>query len=188
MSELQSLLSQHCTAAADLGGYGIDFYNGVRYLMEASEAANILGISHNLPSRVRLATPGFPRQGMYYDAYDGSFEGPFNRLYLVTDAANRVVALQLVDEHPREGSSPTGTNWNTYNFINSRMRASALVRVDDESRRQADVIEITTHMYQPEKLGRRGASRYREVENTKLLIPVPFARIILHCAQIGLSK
>jgi hypothetical protein len=190
-SELQSLLSQYCTAAVDLSGYGIDIYNGVRYLMEANEAANILRVSHSLPSRVRLATPGFPRQGMYYDAYDGSFEGHFNRLYLVTDAANRVVALQFVDEHPRgwESLSPFDQqNWSTYNFINSRTRSSDLVRIDDESKRHGDVIEITTRMFEPERLRRRVASRYRELENTKLLIPVPFARIILHCAQIGLSK
>ena len=37
-SELQSLLSRHCTPAVDLSGYGIDIYNGVRYLMEGESS------------------------------------------------------------------------------------------------------------------------------------------------------
>jgi hypothetical protein len=186
MRELESLLSRHATPAVDLGGYGINIYNGVRYLMDCNEAASVLGVRANIPSRVNLATPGFPRDTLYYIGYDGNFEGHFNRLYLVTDAANKVVSIQLVNEHPKSASAPAG-NWNTYNFINTRLRASSLVRVDDESKREGDVIQIETRMCEPKKLGRK-ASAYEEMENTKLLIPIPFARIILHCTQIGLSK
>jgi hypothetical protein len=185
MRELQSLLSPHCTPDVDLGGYGINIYNGVRYLMNSNEAATVLGLRGGIPSRARLATPGFPRSTMNYIGYDGNFEGHFNRLYLVTDGASKVVSIQLVDEHPRSGWAPEG-NWNTYNFINTRLRASPLVRVVDESRRQGDVIQIETRMYEPKKGGK--SSGYQQMENTKLLIPVPFARIILHCTQIGLSS
>ena len=186
MRELHSLLSPHSTPDVDLGGYGINIYNGVRYLMDSKEAESVLGIHGRIPSRVRLATPGFPRNTMNYIGYDGNFEEHFNRLYLVTDAASKVVCVQLVDEHPRSGGAPDG-NWNTYNFINTRLRASPLVRVVDESRREGDVIRIETRMYEPRKVGRKGTD-YQEMENTKLLIPIPFARIILHCIQIGLTK
>src|SRR5437016_637530 len=81
--------------------YGINIYNGVRYLMDCNEAASVLGVRVNIASRVSLATPGFPRNTMFYIGYDGNFEGHFNRLYLVTDAANKVVSIQLVDEHPK---------------------------------------------------------------------------------------
>jgi hypothetical protein len=37
-------------------------------------------------------------------------------------------------------------------------------------------------------VGRKTIERYEEQENSKLFIPIPFARIILHCAQTGLSK
>lgn len=172
----------------DLGGYGINIYNGVRYLMDSDEAARVLGVRWRIPSTARLAAPGFPRNTLSYIAYDGNFEEHFNRVYLVTDAANKVVCVQLVDEHPRSGGTPGG-NWNTYNFINTRLRASPLVHVVDESRRQDDVIQIETRMYEPRKVDRRGrGTDYQEMENTKLLIPIPFARIILHCIQIGLTK
>jgi len=176
MRELQSLLSPHCTPEVDLRGYGINIYNGVRYLMDFDQAASILGVRGSIPSSERLATPGFPRNACNYIAYDGNFEGHFNRLYLVTDAANKVVCVQLVDEHPHT-AGPQGGNWNTYNFINTRLRASPAVHVADESRREGDVIRIETRMWQ----------RNQEMEKTKLSIPIPFARIILHCTQIGLS-
>jgi hypothetical protein len=38
------------------------------------------------------------------------------------------------------------------------------------------------------KIGPKPIERYEEQENSKLFIPIPFARIILHCAQAGLSK
>jgi len=177
MRELQSLLSPHCAPGMDLGGYGINIYNGVRYLMDSDEAARVLGVRGRIPSTARLATPGFPRNTLSYIAYDGNFEGHFNRVYLVTDAANQVVCIQLVDENPRSRGPPSG-NWITYNFINTRLRASPSVTVADESTREGDTIRIET------RVGQRG----KEMENTKLLIPIPFARIILHCIQIGLTK
>src|SRR5207244_845183 len=94
MRELQLLLSPYSTEAIDLSGAGTKIYNGVTYLMDSEQAATSLGLPHSVPSRVPLATPGFPKNSLYYIGYDGAFEGRFNRLYLVTDAANQVVAIQ----------------------------------------------------------------------------------------------
>src|SRR5438445_11591489 len=101
-------------ASSGSGWLCINVYNGVRYLMDCDQAASVLGVRANIPSRVKLATPGFPRDTMYYVGYDGNFEGHFNRLYLVTDVANKVVSIQLVAEHPkgRSTGAPAG-NWNT---------------------------------------------------------------------------
>jgi hypothetical protein len=70
------------------------------------------------------------------------------------------------------------------------MRASDTARVQAVSKRQGNIIVIDTQIYQRVRttVGRKSVERYEEQENAKLLIPVPFARIILHCAQIGLSK
>jgi hypothetical protein len=193
MRELQSLLSPHCTEAVDLGGHGTNIYGGVYYLMNVDEAAKALGVRHSIASRVKLATSGFPRDSLYYIAYDGAFEGHFNRLYLVTDTANRVVSIQFVDEHPQAPvkAGHMGTDkWNTYNFINARLRATDDVRVAAASKRQGEAITIETKMYQlvRVRLGRFSVNRYEQKESTKLLIPLPLARIILHCTRIGLSK
>jgi hypothetical protein len=194
MRELQSLLSTHCNEAVDLSGAGTKIYNGATYLMNAEQAATVLGLPHSVPSRVPLAAPGFPKDSLYYIGYDSAFEGHFNRLYLVTDTANKVVAIQLVDEHPKgrwkSAAALAAATWTTYNFINARMRASDTARVQAVSQRQGNIVLIDTQVYQRVRttVGRTNVDRYEERENAKLFIPIPFARIILHCAQIGLSK
>jgi hypothetical protein len=194
MRELQLLLSSYCSEGIDLSGAGTKIYSGVTYLMDSEQAATVLGLAHSVPSRVPVATPGFPKNSIYYIGYDGAFEGHFNRLCLVTDTANKVVAIQLVDEHPKgrwkSAAALAGATWSTYNFINARMRASDTVRVQAVSKRQGNIIVIDTQMYQRvrTRVGRKNVDRYEEQENAKLFIPTPFARIILHCAKIGLSK
>ena len=194
MRELQSLLSPHCSEGVDLSGVGTKIYNGVTYLMDSEQAATVLSLAHSVSSRVPVATPGFPKNSMYYIGYDGAFEGNFNRLYLLTDTANKVVAIQLVDEDPKgrwkSAAALAAATWSTYNFINARMRASDTVRVQAISKRQGNVILIETQMYQRVRTrdGRKNVDRYEEQENAKLFIPTPFARIILHCARTGLSK
>jgi hypothetical protein len=194
MRELQLLLSPHSSEALDLSGAGTKIYSGVTYLMDSEQAATILSFARSVPSRVPLASPGFPKNSLYYIGYDGAFEGHFNRLYLVTDVANKVVAIQLVDEHPKgrwkSAAALAAATWSTYNFINARMRASDTTRVQALSKRQANIILIETQLYQRVRttVGRKSVDRYEEQENTKLFIPIPFARIILHCAKIGLSK
>ena len=194
MREMQLLLSSHCSEGVDLSGAGTKIYNGVTYLMDSEQAATVLGLAHSVPSRVPVAAPGFPKNSIYYIGYDGAFEGHFNRLYLVTDTANKVVAIQLVDEHPKgrwkSAAALAAATWSTYNFINARMRASDTVRVQAVSKRQGNIILIDTQVYQRvrTRAGRKNVDRYEEQENAKLFIPIPFARIILHCAKIGLTK
>ena len=194
MRELQLLLSSHCSEGVDLSGAGTKIYNGVTYLMDSEQAATNLGLAHSVPSRVPVAAPGFPKNSMYYVGYDGAFEGHFNRIYLVSDTANKVVAIQLVDEHPKgrwkSAAALAAATWSTYNFINARMRASDTARVQAVSKRQGNIVVIDTQVFQRvrTRVGRTNVDRYEEQENAKLLIPIPFARIILHCAKIGLSK
>jgi hypothetical protein len=194
MRELQLLLSSHCSEGVDLSGAGTKIYNGITYLMDSEQAATNLGLAHSVPSRVPVAAPGFPKNSMYYVGYDGAFEGHFNRIYLVSDTANKVVAIQLVDEHPKgrwkSAAALAAATWSTYNFINARMRASDTARVQAVSKRQGNIVVIDTQVFQRvrTRVGRTNVDRYEEQENAKLLIPTPFARIILHCAKIGLSK
>jgi hypothetical protein len=194
MRELQLLLSSHCSEGVDLSGAGTKIYNGITYLMDSEQAATNLGLAHSVPSRVSVAAPGFPKNSLYYIGYDGAFEGRFNRLYLVTDIANKVVAIQLVDEHPKgrwkSAAALAAATWSTYNFINARMLASDTARVQAVSKRQGNIVVIDTQVFQRvrTRVGRTNVDRYEEQENAKLLIPTPFARIILHCAQVGLSK
>src|SRR5437899_7985568 len=53
----------------------------------------------------------------------GSFDGEYNRLYLVTDCADQVASIQLVCENPTRSGSGASTDWYCYNFVNYRVKA-----------------------------------------------------------------
>ena len=99
-----------------------------------------------------------------------------------------------MDEHPKgrwkSAAALAAATWTTYNFINARMRASDTARVQAVSKRQGNIILIDTQAYQRvrTRVGRNNVDRYEEQENAKLFIPIPFARIILHCAKSGYPK
>jgi TonB family protein len=192
MRELQSIRSRYCSADVDLSGAGGPLYNGVRYLMDDVEAVRILGLPHTIASRGRVATPGFPRSSLSYSTFDAMFEGQFNRVILVTDARNKVVCMQLVDEHPKSRDEPDEEDtWSTYNFIQPALRASDTMKVGIKSWRGDDVIAIEARLFQTytRRVGHKTITDHTELkQKTKLLIPIPFARIILHCVQRGLSK
>lgn len=185
MRELQSLLSPHCSPDVDLTGAGVLLYSGVRYLMQADEAARMLGLPRSVVAHGQVAAPGFPRSSLSFSAFETMREGDFNRLMLITDTANRVVAVQLIAEHPSNRDQSGGDDkWKTYDFIQAGLRASDTMTIATDSRRDGDVIAIDTQLFQRYGLHQRGSRPRVELkQKTKLLLPVPFARIVLHCIQ-----
>jgi len=77
----------------------LQLIRGVSYLMPFSEAAEKLYLGRMVAGQV-AGTPGFPAQTLHYKSYDGNFGGSFNRLFLVLDAADKVVSVQFVNESP----------------------------------------------------------------------------------------
>lgn len=192
MHELQEVLSHHCAAGTDLGGGTPELYRGVRYLMPAATAAQVLGLSHRVRSGERIVAAGFPRNSLSCSTFDGSFEGQFNRLELVSDAADRVVCLQLVNQTPhRDNGSGDKDRWMTYNFIRNAMRASDTMRVSLNANRNGEVITLETRLFQ--RFGRQHGDHFHldhlELkEKNRLILPIQFARLILHCIEGGLRK
>lgn len=192
MQELQKLLSPFCSAGTDLRAGNTELYRGVRYLMPEAEAARILNLSHAVKSAERIVAPGFPRQSITCSAYDGAFEGEFNHLELVTDAANHVVCVQLINQSPRNSDMPEqGDTWATYDFLHAGMRASDLMKVSLQSRREGETIIIESRLFQ--NFGHQHGDHFHishvEIkEKTKLIMPIQFARLVLHCIQTGLAK
>ncbi|PYJ52490.1 MAG: hypothetical protein DME87_00045 [Verrucomicrobia bacterium] len=64
-----------------------------------------------------------PRDSFSSYAFDGSFDGEYNRLYLVTDCADQVASIRLVCEKPTRSGSGASTDWYCYNFVNYRVKA-----------------------------------------------------------------
>jgi hypothetical protein len=191
MRELYELLSRHCAAGTDLNGGTPEVYRGVRYLMPSTIAVQTLGLSHRIRSGERIVAAGFPRNSLSCSTFDGSFEGDFNRLELVTDAADRVVCLQLVNQTPHKDDFGGADKWMTYNFIRNAMRASDTMRIAADARRNGETITVETRLFQ--RFGRYKHNKFifehAEIkEKNRLFLPLPFARLVLHCVENGLKK
>lgn len=98
---------------------------GVTLMMPLKEALEKLHIKQLLPSRQAVAFPGIP---FFYRVFTNPDKDGFNLVYVITDAADRVVGLQYVCETPRQGiyGRHFGSeipNLFFYNYINNRKRA-----------------------------------------------------------------
>ena len=96
-------------------------------------------------SRNRVSCPGFP-EGLFYYSYDGTWEGTYNRLYIVADGKDQVVSIQLVDETPGPGHCRELNKWHTYNFVNYRVKALSTLCIDhkvSDARRGYIIVDST---------------------------------------------
>jgi len=132
--------------------------------------------------RVPVGMPGFPKKSFYYHSYGGSFDFPvgmtgvtFNRLYVVTDPLDQVVALQYCCEAP-PNHSVRDMGIGIFNFVQFRRKGSTTVLVQYETKPQKDgsVLVIT-------KLGveeRRGSTSAMCKEINVLVLPKPTLQLI----------
>lgn len=133
MKELLGVLSPFCTPDGSIEIKEFpEIKNGVTLMMPLKEALAKLQISQLLPAKQAIAFPGIP---FYYRIFTNPVRDGFNLVYVITDGADRVVALQYVNETPKEdtwlgpGREHVPKNILTYNFINSRKRATRTLEV-----------------------------------------------------------
>lgn len=133
MRELLSVLSPFCNPDGSIEITEFpEIKNGVTLMMSLGEALGKLQINQMLPAKQAIAFPGIP---FYYRIFTNPARGEFNLVYVITDGADRVVALQYVNETPKEntwlgpGREHVPKNILTYNFINSRKRATRTLEV-----------------------------------------------------------
>jgi hypothetical protein len=89
--------------------------------------------------RTLVGMPGFPSSSFYWHSFDGRFDkfagfvGPFNRMLVITDRLDQVVAVQFVAESPRE-SSVEDSKIGMFNFIQFRRKGTptSVVQYDTE--------------------------------------------------------
>lgn len=174
----------------------IEIFSGVKYLMPVNEAVAALGLNQRLPSAKKLICPGLPKDSFSYISFDGVFEGHFKRLDLVTDTANQVVSVQLVDEAPKDTSTVWGTrgDWLTFNFVGYRTKSISHMKVEyviefyrERDKRWLDPGRNTTWAAE---IGKAGLLRVdavltnkegKRMEETRWYVPKPLADLIMHC-------
>jgi hypothetical protein len=140
-------------------------------------------------------------------SFDGLFDGRYNRLDLVTDMADQVVCVSLVDETPRDRDRAYWRpgEWLTYNFVGYGVMALSTMKVEYllEDLRSYRTSQNSPAVYRWEAHDRfmpsnATATSLRRV-NTRLLdkdgkvkeltrwyVPKPLADLILHCVSKGL--
>lgn len=196
MEDLNKLFGSVAKASVNLSGDpSIDVYEGVPYLTPFEQALKPLGITSRPPSKVLIATPGFPRDSLYYYAVDGRFEGQYNRLYVVVDKADQVVSIQLVDETPRDEAVPFSSDyeWSTYNFVNARSKAMSKLKIGhrvfgkDKSMWRTEVIPSNVKMFRVDSFLLNPSDRSTQAadmkEKVRWYVPRPLLELILTCAQ-----
>ena len=100
LKEMKTLLSSCGSPAIDLSRRSdITVYEGVGYMTPLEEVVKKLGIL-KVSSAHEISNPAFPEGAKYYK-YDVRIE-EFNKLLLVTDVNDNVIAVQLVDEAPKK--------------------------------------------------------------------------------------
>jgi hypothetical protein len=153
--------------------------------MPVEEAFDALRLKMRLPSKVLVACPGLPRDSFYYYAIDGHFEGEFNRLYLVVDRADQVVAVELVDEAPHQRAllrAGVDDGWHTYDFINTRTKAITTLKITQKlEQHTSDLIRVDSTLIDIEKQGYSTVNVVKQM--TRWYVPQPIVELVLTCVQ-----
>ena len=208
MKDLGALLSPFAKAAVNLSpSPSLTIYEGVTYLMPLAEAKAKLNLNQKVVPKNVVGCPGFPVSSLYAYAFDGVFEGHFNKLYIVADKADQVVAVELVAETPKrdEVEAPfQATGWHTYDFINTRTKAMTTLWIDHKpyfqnrngwqkydskySSRQPNaevgLLRIDSLLMDPASTssnkGYKGPN-WKPLKAMRLFLPKPMMELILQC-------
>ena len=128
--ELQALFEPYADAGVDLEpAPGLMLCRGVTYLMPMEEAVAALDATRESNTRLQVETPGIPERSFYYYTCTGEFEDRFQTVLLVTDAEDRVVAVQFMrdaEDNDRQAFGPYMSQaWRLYDLVQNRQKASS---------------------------------------------------------------
>lgn len=202
MRELLGILSPYSRPNSSLDIVEFpEIKNGVTLMMPLKEALDKLQIKQLIPAKQAVAFPGIP---FYYRIFTNPATDGFNLVYVITDGADRVVALQYVNETPRDGNWYTAGNEHLpqnlliYNFINSRKRATRTLEVRPGVRTRTDIPalpietllaqkEIRTRQ-QAEHATRRELNSESSIQKTDAMIASVRDRILIAETQLEQLK
>lgn len=173
-------------------------YGDVPFLAPLAQAKKRLQLEGVSPTVSKVNTPGLPVGSLSSYGFTGIFAGGYGRLNIITDLAEQVVSIQVVDDNPRQRSSDTtDTNgYHTYNFINGRSKAAndLVVKhqiVKEGAPRGVVVVETLlidpTDGNSPPKKGSSSSSRSttrtgKVMERARWYLPQSLVSLILRCA------
>ena len=162
-----------------------EIYRGVTLMMPLRKALAQLGVSADLlPSRIPVAHPGIP---LYVRTFPckyslvGEPDDYYNTLNILTDADDRVVGIEYVCESPRSRMYYPKEEFQTYNFLLDRQKASTSLKVGCEvTPFSNDVLRIESWVFDDRQK--------KCLEIVRLYLPNRIANFLRHVIETRLGK
>ena len=180
IQDLKDLLSGQGQPAIDLKPDStLVLFGQVYYLMPLKEAVKILG--KPVSPRKSLNCPGFPKDSLFYCAMEGAFGNGFDKILLITDSADRIAAVELVNEHPDESvwldPSMFSEKWHVYNFIRTQTKGNAKWHVGHRIETADRIVRIDSELVANDEFGYFGLGDSKE--RVSLYMPQQLVNLIL---------
>ena len=124
--ELGQLLSKACKAQIRLKPTETPtFLRDIKFLMPSSKAGQTFGKTPGM--RRASACPAFPQFSFFTYSLDVGL-GDFSRLLLLTDTANQLVGMELIEDNPKDNveywSDEQKVTWSTYDFAQQLLKGN----------------------------------------------------------------
>ena len=180
-------------------------YPGIPFLAPLAAAKKQLNLEGASASKTRVTCPGMPVGSFSAHTFSGVFAGGFSRLCLVTDNADQVVSVLLVDENSRQRATglSDSAGYHTYNFINLRVKGTndLVIKHEIAADSPPGVVLVESLLVDPhdsESSSKSSSSRSssgksssssrtprsgKVLERSNWYVPVPVVNLILRCAS-----
>lgn len=196
--DLAALFGDQGSASESVDGDpSVVLFGDVTFLMPIAAAKKRLQLEGASASVLRVACPGLPLGSFSAHTFNGVFVGGFNRLTLVTDNADQVVSVLLVDENPRQRTSDTTdtSGYHAYNFIAGRVKGTndLVIKHQIAPGGPAGVVYVESMLIDPNdgnppsktsssRTTTTSRSRTGKVmERSRWFVPKPVVNLILRC-------
>ncbi len=179
----------------------IVIYPEVPYLAPLATARKQLNLDNTSPTRTKIVTPGLPADSLTANTFAGIFPGGFTSMTLITDTADQVVSVLLLDDSPRQRTTEITEldGFHTYNFILNRAKSTAQLVIKHELTREgasAGVVVVESLLINPNaadpaatpRPATRGSTVAKKprtgkvIERSRWFVPKPLVSIILRAS------
>jgi hypothetical protein len=179
-------------------------YPEIRFLTPLADAKRRLRLEGITSSKTKVVCPGMPLDSFWYHSFDGVFEGGFDRLCLITDAADQVVSVQLVEDLARARSKELTdlVGYHTYNFVSYRVKGTGNLVIKHELTNETPgVFVVDSTLIDPTDNDTSSAAKKtsssrrttkatsattrtgKVLERSRWFVPAPVVTLILRCAE-----
>lgn len=179
LTDFARILRPVTKPASDLtADTSIVIFGQVFYMMPVREAARIMRKPQGI--RRRVNTAGFPKDSFFFYSYPGEFGTDFDTLTLITDVADRIVAVQVSSAQNRDeiwlDPSSFKEEWSVYDFVDGKIKANARWKIAHRVEIKDRVVRIDTELvtHDAKQYFGLGTSKHRAA----LYLPEPIANLI----------